>query len=97
MTKKIKKLEKETTQWRSKWESNNQALLQMAEEVTDCFHYPLKCTLVHLELVTFFSLQSRGALCQDGPNCLSGGINAAHVGSQHIIFENATPSFIAFI
>lgn len=35
MTKKIKKLEKETTQWRSKWESNNQALLQMAEEVTD--------------------------------------------------------------
>ncbi|XP_068612203.1 gamma-taxilin [Brachionichthys hirsutus] len=34
MTKKIKKLEKETTQWRSKWESNNQALLQMAEERT---------------------------------------------------------------
>ncbi|XP_029701961.1 gamma-taxilin [Takifugu rubripes] len=34
MTKKIKKLEKETTQWRSKWESNNQALLQMAEEKT---------------------------------------------------------------
>ena len=34
MTKKIKKLEKETTQWRTKWESNNQALLQMAEEVT---------------------------------------------------------------
>lgn len=33
MTKKIKKLEKETTQWRTKWESNNQALLQMAEEV----------------------------------------------------------------
>lgn len=34
MTKKIKKLEKETTQWKAKWESNNQALLQMAEEVT---------------------------------------------------------------
>lgn len=34
MTKKIKKLEKETTQWKTKWESNNQALLQMAEEVT---------------------------------------------------------------
>ncbi|XP_028291678.1 gamma-taxilin isoform X2 [Gouania willdenowi] len=31
---KIKKLEKETTQWRSKWESNNQALLHMAEEKT---------------------------------------------------------------
>ncbi|XP_053278227.1 gamma-taxilin isoform X1 [Pleuronectes platessa] len=34
MTKKIKKLEKETTQWKNKWESNNQALLQMAEEKT---------------------------------------------------------------
>ncbi|XP_057696347.1 gamma-taxilin-like isoform X2 [Corythoichthys intestinalis] len=34
MTKKIKKLEKETTQWRTKWESNNQTLLQMAEEKT---------------------------------------------------------------
>uniref|UniRef100_A0AAQ5WY12 Taxilin gamma n=1 Tax=Amphiprion ocellaris TaxID=80972 RepID=A0AAQ5WY12_AMPOC len=34
MTKKIKKLEKETTQWRTKWESNNQVLLQMAEEKT---------------------------------------------------------------
>ncbi|CAL8404586.1 unnamed protein product [Boreogadus saida] len=34
MTKKIKKLEKETTQWRNKWESNNHALLHMAEEKT---------------------------------------------------------------
>ncbi|MED6280123.1 hypothetical protein CHARACLAT_007639 [Characodon lateralis] len=34
MTKKIKKLEKETMQWRTKWESNNQALLHMAEEKT---------------------------------------------------------------
>ncbi|CAB1327473.1 unnamed protein product [Coregonus sp. 'balchen'] len=34
MTKKIKKLEKETTVWRTKWETNNQALLQMAEEKT---------------------------------------------------------------
>ncbi|XP_068956794.1 gamma-taxilin isoform X2 [Petaurus breviceps papuanus] len=34
MTKKIKKLEKETTVWRTKWESNNNALLQMAEEKT---------------------------------------------------------------
>lgn len=33
MTKKIKKLERETTLWRTKWETNNQALLQMAEEV----------------------------------------------------------------
>lgn len=38
MTKKIKSLEKETTQWRGKWESNNQALLQMAEEVTRNIH-----------------------------------------------------------
>lgn len=38
MTKKIKKLEKETTQWRTKWESNNQALLQMAEEVFVMIH-----------------------------------------------------------
>ncbi|CAL8329403.1 unnamed protein product [Boreogadus saida] len=34
MAKKIKKLEKETTQWRNKWESNNHALLHMAEEKT---------------------------------------------------------------
>ncbi|KAL1021750.1 hypothetical protein UPYG_G00017510 [Umbra pygmaea] len=34
MTKKIKKLEKETTLWRNKWENNSQALLQMAEEKT---------------------------------------------------------------
>ncbi|XP_031414953.1 gamma-taxilin isoform X2 [Clupea harengus] len=34
MTKKIKKLERETTLWRTKWETNNQALLQMAEEKT---------------------------------------------------------------
>lgn len=34
MTKKIKKLEKETITWRTKWENNNKALLQMAEEKT---------------------------------------------------------------
>ncbi|XP_024900047.1 gamma-taxilin isoform X1 [Pteropus alecto] len=34
MTKKIKKLEKEMLIWRTKWESNNKALLQMAEEKT---------------------------------------------------------------
>ncbi|XP_070410723.1 gamma-taxilin isoform X2 [Nothobranchius furzeri] len=39
MTKKIKKLEKETTQWRTKWESNNQALLQMAEETLRDSHF----------------------------------------------------------
>lgn len=34
MTKKIKKLEKETTMYRSRWESSNKALLEMAEEVS---------------------------------------------------------------
>ncbi|KAM8750142.1 gamma-taxilin-like [Rhynchonycteris naso] len=34
MTKKIKKLEKEIIIWRTKWESNNKVLLQMAEEKT---------------------------------------------------------------
>ncbi|KAL0961766.1 hypothetical protein UPYG_G00331450 [Umbra pygmaea] len=34
MTKKIKKLEKETTMYRSRWESSNKALLDMAEEKT---------------------------------------------------------------
>lgn len=34
MTKKIKKLEKETTMYRSRWESSNKALLEMAEEKT---------------------------------------------------------------
>ncbi|RXM91082.1 Alpha-taxilin [Acipenser ruthenus] len=36
MTKKIKKLEKETTMYRSRWESSNKALLDMAEEKTLC-------------------------------------------------------------
>lgn len=36
MTKKIKKLEKETAMYRSRWESSNKALLEMGEEV--CFH-----------------------------------------------------------
>lgn len=36
MTKKIKKLERETIVWRTKWENNNKALLQMAEEVRWC-------------------------------------------------------------
>lgn len=35
MTKKIKKLEKETAMYRSRWESSNKALLEMSEEV--CF------------------------------------------------------------
>ena len=33
MTKKIKKLEKETNMWRVRWENSNKSLLQMAEEV----------------------------------------------------------------
>ena len=38
MTKKIKKLEKETTMWRSRWENSNKALLEMAEEVRKQFN-----------------------------------------------------------
>ncbi|XP_006003293.1 alpha-taxilin isoform X2 [Latimeria chalumnae] len=34
MTKKIKKLEKETTMYRTRWESSNKTLLEMAEEKT---------------------------------------------------------------
>jgi len=34
MTKKIKKLEKETAMYRQRWESSNKALLSMAEEVS---------------------------------------------------------------
>ncbi|XP_078279006.1 beta-taxilin-like, partial [Rhinoraja longicauda] len=34
MTKKIKKLEKETTMYRTRWESSNKALLDMVEEKT---------------------------------------------------------------
>eukprot|EP00918_Siedleckia_nematoides_P091291 GHVU01200544.1.p1 GENE.GHVU01200544.1~~GHVU01200544.1.p1 ORF type:complete len:554 (-),score=142.38 GHVU01200544.1:2063-3724(-) len=34
MTKKIKKLEKDTSMWRSRWESSNKALIDMAEEKT---------------------------------------------------------------
>ncbi|KAL4656882.1 gamma-taxilin-like isoform X2 [Arapaima gigas] len=51
MTKKIKKLEKETTMWRTKWETNNQALLQMAEEKTvrDKHYAALQAKLERLE------------------------------------------------
>jgi len=34
MTKKIKKLEKETSLWRTRWENSNKALVEMAEEKT---------------------------------------------------------------
>lgn len=51
MTKKIKKLEKETMLWRNKWETNNQALLQMAEEKTlrDTHYKALQGKLERLE------------------------------------------------
>ncbi|KAJ8282485.1 hypothetical protein COCON_G00050040 [Conger conger] len=51
MTKKIKKLEKELMLWRTKWENNNQALLQMAEEKTvqDKHYKALQAKLERLE------------------------------------------------
>jgi predicted nuclease with TOPRIM domain len=33
MTKKIKKLEKESVMWKSRWENSTKALVEMAEEV----------------------------------------------------------------
>lgn len=38
MTKKIKKLEKETAMYRSRWESSNKTLVEMAEEVLTTQH-----------------------------------------------------------
>ncbi|XP_040280490.1 alpha-taxilin [Bufo bufo] len=51
MTKKIKKLEKETTMYRSRWESSNKALLVMAEEKTlrDKEHEALQAKIQKLE------------------------------------------------
>ncbi|XP_067580872.1 gamma-taxilin-like isoform X2 [Pseudorca crassidens] len=51
MTKKIKKLEKEMIIWRTKWENNNKALLQMAEEKTvrDKEYKPFQIKLERLE------------------------------------------------
>lgn len=48
MTKKIKKLEKETTMYRSRWESSNKALLEMAEEV--CGDHAAFCILCGVNL-----------------------------------------------
>lgn len=45
MTKKIKKLEKETAMYRSRWESSNKALLEMAEEVSSCFYCQVQTSL----------------------------------------------------
>lgn len=44
MTKKIKKLEKETAMYRSRWESSNKALLEMAEEVKHLSVLLLSCS-----------------------------------------------------
>ncbi|XP_075395967.1 gamma-taxilin-like [Tenrec ecaudatus] len=51
MTKKIKKLEKETIIWRTKWENNNEVLLKMAEEkiVRDKEYQTLQIKLQRLE------------------------------------------------
>ncbi|KAM6899273.1 alpha-taxilin isoform 1-T1 [Xenentodon cancila] len=51
MTKKIKKLEKETAMYRSRWESSNKALLEMAEEkaVQDCEFEALQGKVQRLE------------------------------------------------
>lgn len=51
MTKKIKKLEKETAMYRSRWESSNKALVEMAEEVlnTQCLDHSRLQSFPHLQ------------------------------------------------
>lgn len=49
MTKKIKKLEKETAMYRSRWESSNKALVEMAEEVKQL------CIPKKMPILTFLS------------------------------------------
>lgn len=51
MTKKIKKLEKETAMYRSRWESSNKALLEMAEEVRFCFYCQSHSVASYLNLL----------------------------------------------
>lgn len=46
MTKKIKKLEKETAMYQSRWESSNKALLEMAEEVIISLYCHAQTTLI---------------------------------------------------
>ncbi len=61
MTKKIKKLEKETTMYRSRWESSNKALLEMAEEVIVVFaslYLTVKALLHQLKILSFLSLST---------------------------------------
>ena len=48
MTKKIKKLEKETAMYRSRWESSNKALLEMAEEVKQILVLIVDCPFTHM-------------------------------------------------
>ena len=57
MTKKMKKLEKDTTMYRQRWESSNKALLTMAEEVfifvpfIFIFILPLSSPAHHLKFI----------------------------------------------
>lgn len=59
MTKKMKKLEKDTATWKSRFENCNRALLDMIEEVSRLFDAPLsphksligRCNELHLSKV----------------------------------------------
>lgn len=53
MTKKIKKLEKETAMYRSRWESSNKALVDMAEEVHGAL-WIIKLTVIERCFFFFF-------------------------------------------
>lgn len=56
MTKTIRKLEKETTMWRTRWENSNRSLLEMVEEVSLslCFLVSLSCSFPAEDLLSWF-------------------------------------------
>ncbi|XP_023679691.1 alpha-taxilin-like isoform X1 [Paramormyrops kingsleyae] len=85
MTKKIKKLEKETTMWRGKWESSSQAVLQMAEEKTlrDRHYASLHAKLERLERLCRALQKERNDLTrkvevQHGPQTEPGLVDLGH-------------------
>ncbi|KAM6958978.1 alpha-taxilin isoform 2-T2 [Aplochiton taeniatus] len=75
MTKKIKKLEKETTMYRSRWESSNKALLVMAEEKTlrDSEYDGLQGKVQRLEKLCRALQTERNELSRKVQDCSPGG------------------------
>ncbi|GAB1288977.1 Alpha-taxilin [Apodemus speciosus] len=84
MTKKIKKLEKETTMYRSRWESSNKALLEMAEEKTlrDKELEGLQVKIQRLEKLCRALQTERNDLSKRVQDLTSGGRTLADIGSE---------------